>query len=773
MDVLVTSLRSCNERRAFGLERLGIKTLRDLLRHYPIRYNDFSQALKIIDAPLGERVSILAHIHEVKTKRPRPRLLIIEATLTDETGMFIASWFNQPWLIKQLQPGMELFCLGKMEHSYGYRRMSSPLFVNVEEDQKTDIQPVYRANSDISLGWIRRLINEALDALDALEVSGPTDAAGSVDFAGAKPKSAASSRKVHISEHFAMAASTVPGATTGFQIALLDPLPPILRVHKSLMSRRGALREIHLPQSMQSVQAARKRLAFEEVFLLQLFLQQRRIALTAEAIASGKSRAMNVETSASGSVIAELNRLLPFTLTSDQVRATSEILSDLAIPAPANRILLGDVGSGKTIVALHALLVAADNKLQAAMMAPTEILAEQYASQLGPMLDTLGIPWVLLTSSTPPAKRRDILQKLAHGEASIAFGTHALIESEVIFADLALVVIDEQHRFGVAQRDALRQKGTAVNYLAMTATPIPRSLALTLYGDFDCSFIRSRPQAKTRRTTKLIRKDQLAEAYEAVAKALGRGEQAYIVCPLIGEKKNSQQHSQQRIVDGSESVNLDDSFDEESDPPELITEFSPEMDNVNIRAAQKERDYLARQVFPNSKVALLTSRLKNSEKQDIMKGFRAGNIDVLVSTTVVEVGIDVPNATVMVIQDADRFGLSQLHQLRGRVGRGQKDGQICLVSSSASTDALERLVSLTQTEDGFELAEIDLALRREGDVTGSRQHGTAALKLVQVIRDADLISEAFREAQALLKDDPGLESPEHALLRYEVGLLCE
>jgi ATP-dependent DNA helicase RecG len=431
---------------------------------------------------------------------------------------------------------------------------------------------------------------------------------------------------------------------------------------------------------------------------------------------------------------------------------------------------MGDVGSGKTVVALHALVAAADSDRQAAMMAPTEVLAVQYATQLGPYLDSLKIRWALLTSSTPATERAGLLAGLSTNQIKVVFGTHALIEPDVVFDELVLVVIDEQHRFGVAQRDALRPKGESVHQLTMTATPIPRSQALTIYGDQDVSQIRSRPRANAKITTQVLDRSVIGVAYDAVKLALMRGEQAYIVCPLIGQSEAGQARGQAR-GQTRDQAGPDDDSDEpaESFENDLLTEYSTP--DENLTAATRERDFLASKVFPEYTVGLMTSRLPTAEKRKVMDDFRAGRIDVLVSTTVIEVGVDVPNATVMVIQDADRFGLSQLHQLRGRVGRGSRDGEAYLISNSNSADARERLSAMERSNDGFELAEEDLRLRQEGDVLGLRQHGKAILKLVQVIRDREMIERAHVEARELLADDPELTRPEHALLAWELELV--
>lgn len=697
LDGPVSSLHSAGSKRLRGLDRLGVSTIRDLLNYYPFRYNDFSQLVPIAKTPLGELSSVHGTIDAVTIKRPRPRLFILEVSLVDDTGVLIATWFNQPWLQKELVKGAQIILRGKVEHSFGFRRMNSPLHTVLSDADITGgILPVYRANADVSTGWISRIVEEAQTLLPAL----------------------------------------------------IDPLPPTLRIEQGLMSRHAALRNIHHPQSTQKLQEARRRLAFEEILYLQLFLLMKKNRLQATYTPQ--------QHIVSGPALLRLKEQLPFELTTDQTRATREILADLKAPRIMNRLLLGDVGSGKTIVAALALASVADNGTQAAMMAPTEVLAIQYAQKLGPLFDAAGISWALLSSSTREGERRRILEVLAAGGISVLFGTQALIEPDVLFARLSLVVIDEQHRFGVEQREALRTKGTGCDLLSMTATPIPRSLALTLYGDMDSSYILGKPRASVQTSTRLIDKHDIRLAYEAIREALGRGEQAYIVCPLISANQ--------------ENTNGNAEEDGEDREPEFLTEFSDEQDTDHIQAAEEEVRFLKNKVFPERNIALMTSKLTSTVKRQVMDEFRAGTIDILVSTTVIEVGVDVPNATIMLIQDADRFGLSQLHQLRGRVGRGERNGEVYLISGTRNPDAQQRLAIMEQCSDGFKLAAEDLKLRREGDVLGSRQHGVAALKLVNVIRDAALIQTARAQAQDILEDDPLLTHPAHAQLAAELNI---
>ena len=399
----------------------------------------------------------------------------------------------------------------------------------------------------------------------------------------------------------------------------------------------------------------------------------------------------------------------------------------MASPRPMNRLLLGDVGTGKTLVAAHALAVAVDAGTQAAMMAPTEVLASQYSEAVGSLLDTAGVHWALLTGSTPASERRVLLQGLADGTIQVAFGTHALLQESVSFKRLSLAIVDEQHRFGVNQRLGLRGKGAAADLLVMTATPIPRSLALTLYGDLDTSCLRERPLARKAVKTSLVKQSQRERAYEHVRAVVRAGQQAYVVCALVDESEAAE-----------------------------------------ARAATREVERLRTQVFPDLNVGLLTGRMKPAEKRRAMQDFRDRRIDVLVATTVIEVGVDVPNATIMIIEDADRFGLAQLHQLRGRVGRGDQPGEIYLFADPKSADGKDRMHAIVTTSDGFELAEYDLRQRGEGHILGDRQHGMPALRLASVLDDVELIEMTRADARVIVEADPHLKRPEYGPLLREV-----
>lgn len=707
LDASVSEVRFVNTTRLRGLAKLGITRVRDLLQNYPHRYNDLSQVSTIAATHIGEKVSVVGTVDEVTVKKVRARMTIVEISLLDDSGVLMATWFNQPWMATNLRKGMKVLFFGKVEHSYGFKRMSSPLYTILSADgefsdepsgdgQGGGILPVHPATGEVSVQWMARLVREALAVTDAV----------------------------------------------------LDPLPAALRVRHDLMSRHAALKTIHFPKTIEQKNEAHRRLAYEEILQLQLYFMLRK-----QRMDEGTSpRIHRVD----GPALARLRAAIPFVLTGDQDTAVATILSDMAHPVFMNRLLLGDVGSGKTIVAALALAAVYDSGSQAAMMAPTEVLADQYALKVGPLLDEADIPWALLTSSTTRSEREAILKRLRSGEVALLFGTHALIEDDVIFNDLSLVVIDEQHRFGVDQRRKLQGKGVGCDVLAMTATPIPRSLALTLYGDMECTYLRNRPLGRAKTVTKVLAKRDRGIAYDAIRAAVSAGHQAYIICPLITDAK-------------SEVGKKKPTTSDEGVAPRLFTEFDDVEGGENIKAVEREVSYLKAKVFPEYRLGLLTGRLPAGEKRAIMEAFRLGEIDVLVSTTVVEVGVDVPNATVMIIEDAERFGLSQLHQLRGRVGRGVSDAQVFLLASTPTDESKARMRAMETTDDGFTLSEYDLSLRHEGDVLGSRQHGAATLRLVNVVRDAALISRAHDDARTLLRDDPELAHPAHQFLASELS----
>jgi ATP-dependent DNA helicase RecG len=670
-DLPVSRARFVDAKRAVALEKIGVRTVGELVRHYPFRYLDLSKVVPLRDIRPGGDVTAVGTVHEVKVKRPRPRLAITEVSIVDGTGVLLGVWFNQPWVQQNFIVGERVAFAGRVEIDYGLKQIKAPFVERLSDEEGPArvgrMLPVHRTTEGLSTGWLRRLVAAAVDDVAA-----------------------------------------VP-----------DHLPAAVRISRGLVPLAAALSDIHFPATSAAACAARERLAYDELLILQLYMAMRRYALTREQV--------GIAHRVDGAGLELLRATMPFELTIDQQRATAEILSDMSEPRPMNRMLLGDVGTGKTLVAAHALAAAGDSGGQAAMMAPTEVLATQYAEKVGPLLDAAGVSWRLLTGSTAAAPRREVLGGVADGEVSVLFGTHALLEESVAFKRLTLAIVDEQHRFGVNQRLGLRSKGVSADLLVMTATPIPRSLALTLYGDLATSYLRERPLASSGVTTRLVKPHTASPAHQAVRDAVAAGRQAYVVCALVDES-----------------------------------------DTAQAKAATREYERLRNEIFPRLRVGLLTGRMRPAEKAGVMTQFRAGEIDVLVATTVIEVGVDVPNATVMLVEDADRFGLSQLHQLRGRVGRGEHPGEVWLISEARSADARARLTTLVETSSGFELAEKDLRLRGEGQVLGDRQHGLHDLRIASLIDDLALVEAARVDAFAIVSADPHLSAPEHGPLLREV-----
>ncbi len=707
-DEPVGRVRLVSPARAKALEALGIHTVRDLVSHYPRRYIDLSAKKTVAAARIGEQCTIEGHVHEIKLKRPRPKLSLVEIALVDDTGVLVVTAFRQPWLMDTVKAGMRVCVAGKLEFDYGFKRMTNP-FIEVLEDgaqaAEGKIIPVHPATEKVSAAWMRRLVGNAL--------------------------------------------AQTRGAC--------DPLPLFLRAKYRLMSRQAALACIHFPHAMEEVAQARRRLAYEELLMLELFLMR-----GAAERAQGREPVQHVT---NGPHVQALAAALPFELTDEQAAARNDVLREMAAPHVANHLILGDVGTGKTAVAAFALAAAADTGSQALLMAPTEVLARQHAESLGPLLEAAGVRVALLTGSTTAAERAQVLARLAEGGVDVLVGTHALLEDDVAPANLTLVVVDEQQRFGVEQRARLLAKGSAPDALYLTATPIPRSLALALFGDLTLSYLKHRPHAAARRTTKVYSKQQRGHAYDAALAALARGEQVYVVCPLVGKDAGERDaaSARGRGAEADEDAALH---------PTVSIECDEDLagGGDDVAAATREAQMLSTSTFAGYAVELLHGKMPAAEKQAVMDRFRAGQTQVLVATTVIEVGVDVPNATVMIVEDADRFGLAQLHQLRGRVGRGSKPAEVFLISASKADAALARLSAMETTDDGFELAAFDLSLRREGDILGNRQSGASVLKVVNVMRDGAIIEAAHADARAILDADPDLEAPEHRPLAREMRI---
>jgi ATP-dependent DNA helicase RecG len=667
----IATLRGAGPRLAEAAAELGIGSLGDLLWHVPHSYRDRTTLSEIAELRTGQEATVLA---EVRSARVRPtrrrRLTIVEATVADDSGPTKAVWFNQPWLADQLTPGTRVLINGKLDRT-----------------------------------GLRVSAHEVVGA-DA--GGGGRGSPAGLHTTGIVPVHPASGRlrAQRIREWAWQARRLAPDA--------IEPLPAQLRARLGLAGAGDALAAVHFPAATADAEIARARLAFEELFLHQAALASRRRRHDA-----GR-RAPRLEPP------GELTRAwvgsLPFELTGDQRLATEEIDADLGSERPMQRLLMGEVGSGKTVCALYAMLRAVESGHQAALMAPTETLAEQHFATLERLLAGAGLPSVaLLTGSTPAARRREHLGHLAGGQLELVVGTHALIEEDVRFAGLALAVVDEQHRFGVCQRAALDARGpgdAAPHTLHMTATPIPRTLSLTAYGDLEVTALRELPAGRRPVRTWVVGEEKRAGAYEFIRERLREGRQAYVVCPLVAES-----------------------------------------DKLQARAATKEGERLAAGEFRDFDVGVLHGQMKASRKGAAMERFASGETQVLVATSVIEVGIDVPNASVMVIEEADRYGLSQLHQLRGRVGRGEHPSACILFADADSEAARIRLEAISSERDGFKLAEVDLSLRGEGEILGTRQHGLPHFRAAALPQDAGTLLRARDEVLALLRTHDSLDAP--------------
>ena len=671
LDTPVTYLKGVGERRAEALRRLHVVTAGDLLFHIPHRYEDASTVATIASLAPGMHATIIGRVISKGIIPTRKGLRIFQAVVRDDSGMIEVAWPGQPYLDRSIAKGDALLLTGQVRFYHG-RQLQPREFVNLGEDEDGTshgrVLAVYPATEGLSFKVIRSILESNLDALLPLV-------------------------EEYLPERVYKAAG-VPG--------LVD-----------------ALRMVHRPQSLEEAHAGRSRLAFEELLFVHL-LHRRANVLSRE-------RRRGITFNNRRELTTALKRALPFELTGAQVRATREIIADMCSGHRMHRLLQGDVGSGKTIVALFAALLALENGYQAALMVPTELLAEQHARTISELLQPLAITPLLLTGSQPARERSAAGHRLASGEPLLVIGTHALVQEGTVFGRLGLVAIDEQHRFGVEQRAALGAKGEAPDVLLLSATPIPRSLALTLYGDLDLSMLDERPPGRLPVFTALRPESARARVLRFVDRELAAGRQAYIVYPVIEESEKS-----------------------------------------DLKAARTMFETLSTGVFAGRRVALLHGRVKADERDRIMRAFRDHNIDVLVATTVIEVGIDVPNATVMLVEHPERFGLSQLHQLRGRVGRGG-EASYCILLGDVSPDTAERLQAFIATDDGFEIARADLRLRGMGDLFGERQSGVPTFRVADPLRDERLNEVARDAAGRLLAADPELASPLHAGIRKTLG----
>jgi ATP-dependent DNA helicase RecG len=676
----VTVINKVGPKIAEKLQKLGAETVLDLLYLFPRRYDDYTLMKPISKLQFGEQVTIIGTIWQTKAKRSRNNMVIIQSVISDGTGSVQATWFNQPWLADKLSAGTQIVLSGKVDEFLGRPVFNSPEWEPLDLDplKTRRIVPIYPLTEGLGSQKLREIMKTAVSYW----------------------------------------APRVP-----------DPLPQEISKRQKLYPLPQALQQVHFPDSQKALHDATRRLAFDELFLLQLGMQNQR----------NRWRTQNgVALDVVPGHLIRFRNALPYMLTSAQRRVIDEIVADISLDVPMNRLLQGDVGSGKTVVAAAVMVATVGAGAQTALMAPTEILAEQHYRGLNSLLSPMGFSIAILTGSTPAAEKEQIYAGLADGSISIAIGTHALIQEGVTFKNLALAVIDEQHRFGVEQRGALRHKGIRgengqVNphLLVMSATPIPRTLALSLYGDLDLSILDEMPPGRQEIKTRWLRSSERERAYSFIRRQVAEGRQAYIIFPLVEES-----------------------------------------DKIEAKAAVEEYEVFQKEVFPDLNLGLVHGRLRADEKEAAMRAFYDGETDILVATSVIEVGVDAPNSTVMVIEGANRFGLAQLHQFRGRVGRGEHQSYCILVADEGTTEAEERLKALEQSNDGFVLAEKDLELRGPGEFFGRRQSGLPELRLASLL-DMEMLQIAREEATKIFAVDPQLEQPEHHLLRERMSQFWE
>lgn len=671
----VTEVKGIGAKRAQALQKLGIKTVNDLLFTFPRRHDDYSQLKTIDKLWYGDEVTIIGTIKSVSSRDiPNRKMTLVEAVVTDKSGSLRVTWFNQPWLENQLSQVKHIALSGEVEQYLGRLTMNSPDWEPLSEEQlhTNRIVPVYPLTQNLNQKWLRKMVHQVLQ-------------------------------------------TTLP--------QVIDPLPQEIRDRANLVPLQTALKEIHFPQSHQTLKRAITRLAFDEIFMLQMGVFRQKILW--------ESREARVFESPQEWMDKQLAKL-PYRLTNAQQKALTQIRQDFQSGHPMNRLLQGDVGAGKTVVAAMSILIVAEHGAQTALMAPTSILAEQHYQSMVEFLtgddSRLSAENIrLLIGSTPEDEKDQIRQGLEEGKIKVVIGTHALLQDPVVFQDLQFAIIDEQHRFGVEQRGTLREKGQNPHLMVMTATPIPRSLALTIYGDLDISIIDELPPGRQEVETHLLYPRERERAYQLIHGQVDQGNQAFIIYPLVEESDQSDQ-----------------------------------------KAAVEEYERLLWEVFPDYSLGLLHGRLHPEQKEETMAEFRNREIQILISTSVIEVGVDIPQATVMLVEGAHRFGLAQLHQFRGRVGRGKDKAYCILIPGDAKNVDNKRLLAMTETNDGFELAELDLRQRGPGQFLGTRQSGYSELNLAK-ITDVEMIEKARLAARDLIQEDPDLAAQEHQELARQIN----
>ena len=665
----ISSIKGIGTQRAEKLAALGVETVRDMLYYFPTSVEDRRITKKVTDLVDGETTCITAIVGaSPSVKRIRKGFSVYSVPLRDDTGVITAVFYNNPYVMNNFRVGSYYNFYGKIEHKFGKKQIITPIYEAYGVNNVTNnIVPIYRTGAQITqkvmVATIKKCIEEAGDSIE-------------------------------------------------------DFMPKSIIEHYNLCRADYAVRNIHFPTDYDAYESARNRLAFEELFLLQL-------ALKIHKSSANKATVMPYE----NTDLEEITKKLPFTLTGAQNRVVGEIITDITSGTPMNRLVQGDVGSGKTAVALITIYLTVKNGFQAAFMAPTSILARQHYEDLAPMLKSLGYRTALLIGSMTKKEKTAVYEALSNGEIDLVIGTHALFQDNVTFQSLRLVVTDEQHRFGVRQRGALVSKGMNPHVLVMTATPIPRTLALIIYGDLDISVIDTLPPGRQKVDTFCIGENIRERMYNFIRKEVSENHKVYIVCPMVDEN-----------------------------------------DELDLKSATSYRDNLANNIFPDLKVGLVHGKMKDSEKDSVMNSFAFGDMSILVSTTVIEVGVNVPEATLMIIENAERFGLSQLHQLRGRVGRGKDKSYCILLPSSMDEDIKKRMGIMTKTNDGFVISQTDLQLRGPGEFFGTRQHGLPPLKISSLL-DMETLKQSSEAVRELLEDDPTLAKDENTLLRKRAEVL--
>ncbi|NOR16107.1 ATP-dependent DNA helicase RecG [candidate division WOR-3 bacterium] len=676
LDSQVQYIKGIGPKRSLYFKKIGVEIINDLLFLVPRRYIDYSDIFKIKNLQINNEATVIGKIQLVELQKIKNRVNLTKILLTDDSGSINIKWFNRPDLKKKFKVGDWLLISGKVSFFYD-RQFVNPLYEIISEEEimeKThgSIIPVYPLTEGLSLWDIKRAIKISLDAcLDEIR----------------------------------------------------ETLPQSITKKRNLMSLNEAVYNLHFPTKIEKAIAARRRLVYDEFFFFELILAKRKMKFMNET---------GIPLKENGRLTEKFVRLLPFQLTKGQTEVIKSIVNNMEQFRPMNRLLQGDVGSGKTIVALYAMLVSVENGYQSVLMAPTEILAEQHFIVLSEILKKLNVESLLLTSSIKGDERQTTIQKIHSGEAQIIFGTHALIEEEIMFKNLGLAVVDEQHRFGVMQRAALVNKGINPDFLVLSATPIPRTIALTLYGDLDISMLKEKPPSRGEVITKIVNEKKKGTTFEFVRQEVSKGRQVFVICP---------------IIEKSETLDL-----------KSVNEVYQEITSA----------------FPECSVGVIHGRLKTAERMSIMNEFRCGNLSILVATTVIEVGVDIPNASVMLIEHPERFGLAQLHQLRGRIGRGaQKSYCFLFLNRYVPPETFERISFFEKNNDGFALAQKDIKLRGPGEILGKKQHGLPDIKIGDLEADKDLLFLARDDAFELVKKDPEISSSEYYVIRRKLNKLAK